>query len=86
MMTMIGIISLAGIVVNNAIVLIDYTNVLIDRKKAELGLDAQAGAGPDVGELAVDRERLDPRLAELQRVNQPVRSDGHGDRVAQLAG
>ena len=39
MMTMIGIISLAGIVVNNAIVLIDYTNLLIDRKKAELGLD-----------------------------------------------
>ena len=38
-MTMIGIISLAGIVVNNAIVLIDYTNLIIARKKAELGLD-----------------------------------------------
>jgi multidrug efflux pump subunit AcrB len=37
-MTMIGIISLAGIVVNNAIVLIDYTNLLIARKKEELGL------------------------------------------------
>lgn len=36
-MTMIGIISLAGIVVNNAIVLIDYTILLIDRRKAELG-------------------------------------------------
>ena len=36
-MTMIGIISLAGVVVNNAIVLIDYTNLLIDRRKAELG-------------------------------------------------
>jgi multidrug efflux pump len=35
-MTMIGIISLAGVVVNNAIVLIDYANLLIDRKKAEL--------------------------------------------------
>ncbi len=35
-MTMMGIISLAGIVVNNAIVLIDYTQILIDRKKAEL--------------------------------------------------
>ncbi len=35
-MTMMGIISLAGIVVNNAIVLIDYTQLLIDRKKAEL--------------------------------------------------
>ncbi len=39
MMTMIGIISLAGIVVNNAIVLIDYTNLLIERKKEDLGLD-----------------------------------------------
>lgn len=37
-MTMMGIISLAGIVVNNAIVLIDYTQILIDRKKNELGL------------------------------------------------
>ena len=37
-MTMIGIISLAGIVVNNAIVLIDYTNLLRARKKEELGL------------------------------------------------
>lgn len=31
-MTMIGIISLAGVVVNNAIVLIDYTNLLVNRK------------------------------------------------------
>ena len=37
-MTMIGIISLAGVVVNNAIVLIDYTNLLIDRRKEELEL------------------------------------------------
>ncbi|MDB4787346.1 efflux RND transporter permease subunit [Flavobacteriales bacterium] len=37
-MTMIGIISLAGVVVNNAIVLIDYTNLLFDRRKRELGL------------------------------------------------
>ena len=35
MMTMIGIISLAGIVVNNAIVLIDYTNLIIERKLLE---------------------------------------------------
>ncbi|WP_369048251.1 efflux RND transporter permease subunit [Tenacibaculum sp. UWU-22] len=41
MMTMMGIISLAGIVVNNAIVLIDYTQLLIDRKKEELGLSEQ---------------------------------------------
>lgn len=37
-MTMIGIISLAGIVVNNAIVLIDYTNLLRTRKKEEQGM------------------------------------------------
>ena len=37
-MTMIGIISLAGVVVNNAIVLIDYTNLLRKRRKDELGL------------------------------------------------
>ncbi|TXC85163.1 efflux RND transporter permease subunit [Luteibaculum oceani] len=37
-MTMIGIISLAGVVVNNAIVLIDYTNLIMDRKRKEMGL------------------------------------------------
>jgi len=39
MMTMMGIISLAGIVVNNGVVLLDYMQLLIDRKKEELGLD-----------------------------------------------
>ena len=38
MMTMIGIISLAGVVVNNAIVLIDYTNLIRKRKREEQGL------------------------------------------------
>ncbi len=38
MMTMIGIISLAGVVVNNAIVLIDYTDLLRKDRKKELGL------------------------------------------------
>ncbi|MDA7803019.1 efflux RND transporter permease subunit [Crocinitomix sp.] len=38
-MTMIGIISLAGVVVNNAIVLIDYTNLLRIRRREELGLN-----------------------------------------------
>ena len=38
-MTMIGIISLAGIVVNNAIVLVDYTNLIRKRKRKELDLD-----------------------------------------------
>lgn len=41
MMTMVGIISLAGIVVNNAIVLLDYTNLTILRKKEELGMDSK---------------------------------------------
>ncbi|NNE76840.1 MAG: efflux RND transporter permease subunit, partial [Pricia sp.] len=39
MMTMMGIISLAGIVVNNGVVLLDYTQILIDRKKLKLGMD-----------------------------------------------
>ena len=38
MMTMMGIISLAGIVVNNGVVLLDYTQLLIDRKKLQLDL------------------------------------------------
>lgn len=41
-MTMMGIIALAGIVVNNAIVLIDYTQLLIDRKKLELGQEEES--------------------------------------------
>ncbi|MGO3689155.1 MAG: efflux RND transporter permease subunit [Psychroflexus halocasei] len=39
-MTMMGVISLAGIVVNNAIVLVDYTQILIDRKKQDKGIDS----------------------------------------------
>jgi multidrug efflux pump subunit AcrB len=39
MMTMMGIISLAGIVVNNGVVLLDYAQLLIDRKKYEKKLD-----------------------------------------------
>ncbi|MBD98753.1 MAG: copper transporter [Verrucomicrobia bacterium] len=39
MMTMMGIISLAGIVVNNGVVLLDYTQLLIDRKKEEQNLE-----------------------------------------------
>ena len=39
MMTMMGIISLAGIVVNNGVVLLDYTQLLIDRKLITKGLD-----------------------------------------------
>ncbi|MFT7606687.1 MAG: multidrug efflux pump, partial [Saprospiraceae bacterium] len=43
-MTGVGIISLAGIVVNNAIVLVDYINLLIKRKLQALELD-------DIGQL-----------------------------------
>ena len=39
LMTMIGIISLAGIVVNNAIVLLDYTSLVMKRKVLENGFD-----------------------------------------------
>jgi multidrug efflux pump subunit AcrB len=38
-MTMIGIISLAGVVVNNSIVLIDYTNIIRRNSRDELGLE-----------------------------------------------
>ena len=38
MMTMMGIIALAGIVVNNGVVLLDYTQILIDRKKVAIGI------------------------------------------------
>jgi len=41
LMTGIGIISLAGVVVNNAIVLIDYTDLLRSRRKADLGLEPE---------------------------------------------
>ncbi|MGA0828623.1 MAG: efflux RND transporter permease subunit [Flavobacteriaceae bacterium] len=39
MMTMMGIIALAGIVVNNGVVLLDYTQILIDRRKLVLKQD-----------------------------------------------
>lgn len=39
LMTMIGIISLAGVVVNNTIVLIDFTNMLRKQKREELQLN-----------------------------------------------
>jgi len=48
-MTGIGIISLAGVVVNNAIVLIDYTNLVRKRKRAELSLkDGEYLSLPDL--------------------------------------
>ncbi|MBN2669010.1 MAG: efflux RND transporter permease subunit [Bacteroidales bacterium] len=41
-MTGIGIVSLAGVVVNNAIVLIDYIDLLKARKRVELGMEEDA--------------------------------------------
>ena len=48
MMTMMGIISLAGIVVNNGVVLLDYTQLLIDRKKSELEMTKDEMLSKDV--------------------------------------
>jgi multidrug efflux pump subunit AcrB len=39
MMTMMGIIALAGIVVNNGVVLLDYTQLLIDRQKVKNNIE-----------------------------------------------
>ncbi len=41
-MTMIGLISLAAIVVNNGIVLVDYTNLLLRRRLDALGLESKS--------------------------------------------
>ncbi|MBT5644983.1 MAG: efflux RND transporter permease subunit [Polaribacter sp.] len=41
MMTMVGIISLAGIVVNNGVVLLDYTELLIERRKQQDGISKE---------------------------------------------
>jgi len=65
MMTMIGIISLAGIVVNNAIVLIDFIKQLTVRKKEELGMEeSDKLANPELIEVIVEagRTRLRPVL------------------------
>ena len=64
-MTMIGIISLAGIVVNNAIVLMDYTKLLMDRKKEELGMTEEQWLSKELIYLMVvegGKTRLRPVL------------------------
>ncbi|EID76380.1 efflux RND transporter permease subunit [Imtechella halotolerans] len=65
MMTMMGIISLAGIVVNNGVVLLDYTQLLIDRKKEAMGIPLSAKiANKYVNEAIVQggKARLRPVL------------------------
>jgi multidrug efflux pump subunit AcrB len=47
MMTMMGIISLAGIVVNNGVVLLDYTQILIDRRKVKMDIPEDVLLGKD---------------------------------------
>ncbi len=63
--TGVGIISLAGVVVNNAIVLIDYANLLIKRRKEELGYDGNQELSFDEMKEAIVRAgatRLRPVL------------------------
>lgn len=63
MMSMMGIIALAGIVVNNGVVLLDYIQILIDRKKLELGLsDDEMLSRDQVNEVIIKggRARLRP--------------------------
>ena len=65
MMTMMGIISLAGIVVNNGVVLLDYTQLLIDRKKEERDMDdSEMLTKEEVRELIIKggKARLRPVL------------------------
>jgi multidrug efflux pump subunit AcrB len=64
-MTGIGIISLAGIVVNNAIVLIDYIDLTRERRRQELGLAADESLPlPDYREAVIygGKVRLRPVL------------------------
>ena len=50
----VGIISLAGVVVNNAIVLIDYINLLVKRRRLEAGLESMSEMdGEDVKEAII---------------------------------
>jgi len=63
MMTMVGIISLAGIVVNNGVVLLDYTQLLIDRFKVQHGIeDNQLLSQPDIKSVIIKagKARLRP--------------------------
>jgi multidrug efflux pump subunit AcrB len=64
-MTGIGIVSLAGVVVNNGIVLIDYITLLKARKRKELGLPEGAPLPPEVAKECIvegGKTRLRPVL------------------------
>ncbi len=53
LMTMMGIIALAGIVVNNGVVLLDYTQLLIDRKHDQEELEPDVLLPKDLATLAI---------------------------------
>jgi len=62
-MTMIGIISLAGVVVNNAIVLIDYTDLIRERKRKEQEVATQLPFSEVLESIVIGgRTRLRPVL------------------------
>lgn len=64
LMTGIGIISLAGIVVNNAIVLMDYIGLLRERRRSELGLGDRRLPFPEIVSSIIEggKTRLRPVL------------------------
>ena len=53
LMTMMGIIALAGIVVNNGVVLLDYTQLLIDRKSNAEGIATNVMLPKELATLAI---------------------------------
>ncbi len=61
-MTMVGIISLAGIVVNNAIVLIDFIELTRNRMRKELGVDRLTIEQVDEAIVIAGKTRLRPVL------------------------
>lgn len=65
LMTGIGIISLAGVVVNNAIVMVDYIGLLKKIKREELGLEPNDLLPPDIAKdcvIEAGKTRLRPVL------------------------
>jgi multidrug efflux pump subunit AcrB len=62
LMTGIGIISLAGIVVNNAIVLMDYVDFLRQRKRSELGVERLSNEEIRHSIIEAGKTRLRPVL------------------------
>ena len=87
-MTMIGIILLAGVVVNNAIVLIDYTNLLIDRRKEELWLSEDDLLLPRDFALPHPPDPFAPGVADGHHVGVGFVAPGHRHqrRLLQPAG